>query len=162
MTTLRIFFVAWILSLNGLNAATFEPLTAQEQRGFKNVQEKLAAVAKQPEALIPVNDVRGWLRTKEFLSDGTENWNWERFESNYREKLTAQGGAATAADVAQFGPYKRPDRIEPHREPLKLRIRQSFTDVLAIEDPSQEIDTGRTSDDLEGALFQLSARSKGR
>jgi hypothetical protein len=128
-----------------------------------------AAIAdeKQKAKTFTEKEVKGWLRVQDWLDDGKQFFNFERFhvsmsgevplggpyqvrqlkafkETPYSTWAAETGAAATSPNTGLFaGPKDSPWQ--------GIKVRQSYGEVLGIEDPSQE--ATKKVDTLQGALF---------
>ncbi len=128
-----------------------------------------AAIAdeKQKAKTFTEKEVKAWLRVQDWLDDGKQFFNFERFHVNmagevppggpyqvrqlkafketpYSTWAAETGAAATSPNDGLFaGPKDSPWQ--------GIKVRQSYGEVLGIEDPSQE--ATKKVDTLQGALF---------
>jgi hypothetical protein len=93
----------------------------------------------------------GWVRTKDFLTDHKGNFSPKRWTNNYLDRpARIQSFPAVAAE--RFAADPIPEKVTRKEPKFALHLRQSYTDVLATEDPTLSIDPNKRYDDLKGAL----------
>lgn len=132
---------------------------------YKKVEAAIAAAAKKPGERVTSADLRGWLLAKDWLTDGKQDFTFRRWALNYSHEPYYAGDAKTFAQRAfpigspgPSGPASSTSTASStpavRKGPqITLKLRQSYSDVLGIEDPSQDIPSNKKVDDLKGALF---------
>ena len=165
---------AWLALASSAADLAATPLPeppASQRLGYKKVELLLGEADKHPEKLISNENIQGWLAYKDWLTNDAqalqERWNLERryhhaddpiyvgnvkhfLAGDYPKPSPAPSGHTDPANgVAEAG---RTDKS--HTQPkISFKLRQSYTDVLSSEDPSQTA-TGSSPkkvDDLKGA-----------
>src|SRR5437016_3891088 len=171
MRQLRVFlFCAMLVALSGrasLGAPAKSPLprpTDADWDAYKTINAAMAD-PKQKGKTFPASEVQGWLRAQNWLDEGKQAFDFERLEANfeglkhppyavrdlklfketpYSKTAGATGAAAASPNTGIFpGPPGSPWQ--------GIKLRQSYSEVLSIEDPSQ--DSVKKVETLQGALF---------
>lgn len=137
---------------------------------YKKINTAIATAGtdeKQKTKRFTEAEVMSWMRVQNWLDEGKQNFDYDRLRvglapSNYKEyhgpyvirdlkafKETPFSSWAqdTAAQSANTGLFANPK--DKHWQGIKFR--QSYTEVLGIEDPSQ--DSTKKVDTLQGGLF---------
>jgi hypothetical protein len=167
-------FVIWIVSMvsvlpAGSNAREAVPMPKDSDwLAYKSVEAAIASAEKNPGKRVSKSDLEGWLTAKNWLTDGKHDYTFRRWQRNYWHEPYYAGNIKRFVEskypiegVSLPSVAKISDGAQPHIEAepgpkITLRLRQSYSDVLGIEDPSQNVATNKKVDDLQGALASYS------
>jgi hypothetical protein len=128
--------------------------SAQDLYAYRDVEKVLAEIKADPKkraVQFSEKQLLGWVRTKDFLTNHKGNFSPARWSNNYLDRpASIETFPAVAAE--RFAADPIPEDVTRKQPKASLHLRQSYTDVLATEDPTLSIDPNKRYDDLKGAL----------
>jgi len=137
------------LTVRGLCSAPTEPPPRPADTEWDAYKKINVAIAdeKQKAKVFTEKEVKAWLRVQDWLDDGKQFFTFNRLRIKYKPPYIAR-------DLKAFKetPYSTGLFAGPKGSPWQgIKLRQSYSEVLSIEDPSQ--DTTKKVETLQGALF---------
>jgi hypothetical protein len=149
---------SWLCSALILSAAdTPSKVPAVPSRedllAWDRVEKARADAKKDPKKrsiTLPEQDIEGWARTQDFFTHGKGKFTDRRWKNQHLDQPAIQ--QYPVVEVERFANDPVPEPQKP-KWAVNVHLRQSYSDVLSIEDPTQSINPNKRYEDLKGALL---------